>query len=154
MADFDDLDYGDETRRHGDYVGIPHDQDQSNGSSTSDNDVDEGHAVHVDSQGNIAKANEGEAVVGVLYTYQYFGEGQPGTIKQDREATVKTSGTVKAYVESGINAGDPLEAGVTTNGVFDTSNATDSEMANYVALTDAVEDPANSGDYYAEVLIR
>jgi len=148
---FDDISYGDETRTNGDYVGLPHDE--------ATDGVKEGQAVALDGT-DIAAAAAGDPVVGVLYTYQYYGDSggpsDPGTVDQDGPATVKTSGTVKAEVESTVAAGDALEAGVSTAGVFDTTDATDAEMANYVALTDAKQDdrPDGSTAYYAEVLIH
>lgn len=158
QKNFDDLNYGDETRRHGDYVGLPHDQDQSETGSGSNNDVREGEAVAVDSNGNIAKADiDGAgAAIGVLYTYQYFqNEGQQ--VDQDRDATVKTQGTVKARVGSGVSAGDHLAAPATatsgTAGVLDASSST--EDSNFVALSDARQQdlPDGTTSHYAEVLI-
>lgn len=150
-VNYDDLDYGDETRTHGDYVGLPHDEDTDG--------VPEGQAVSFDGT-TIVAASAGEPVVGVLYTYQYYTDNTGGeTVDQGRNATVKTSGTVKAEVESTVAAGDALEAGVTTAGVFDTSDATDSEQANFIALSDARQQDndnpnGGTGEYYAEVLIR
>lgn len=85
---FDGLDAGDETRRNGDYVGLPHDE-------TNDG-ISEGELVVYDGT-DIAAAGADpttEDIVGVLYTYQYSGEDD--TVRQDRDATVKTSGTVIA----------------------------------------------------------
>jgi hypothetical protein len=156
-VDFDDLDYGDETRRNGDYVGLPHDQDQSNGSSDATNDVAEGMAVTVDAQGNIAAAEDGENVVGVLYTYQYYEDGQTGeSIDQDRNATVKTQGTVKAYVASDTAAGEALAPDSTNEdaGVLANTNGS-ANTSNIVALSDAKQqDVDGTTRYYAEVLLR
>lgn len=147
--DFEDLGYGDETRRNGDYVGLPHDE-ASGGTSAAD----EGEAVAVDGSGNIKQAEDGDNIVGVLYTYQYFHEANAGdAIDQDREATVKTQGTVKAKVASTVSAGDSLNtdtAGASNAGVFSEVNG--SADGPFVALQDATEDA--DGNYYAEVLLR
>lgn len=101
---FEDLSPGDETRRNGDYVGLPH-----NGA-----DIVEGEFVDLGSDGiEAVTAPESDDIVGVLYTYQYFHDADGGEkVDQERDATVKTSGTVKADV-SGITdagAGDVLGA--------------------------------------------
>lgn len=153
MADFEDLDFGDETRRNGDYVGLPHDQ-----ASGGANDVKEGQPVAIDPNGNIKKAEDGDTIVGVLYTYQYYGEDN--SIRQDREATVKTQGTVKAEVTQDASAGDSLAApntgGTATGtaesaGMFGIEDADDSYP--FVALTDPA-DPDGDGRYYSEVLLH
>lgn len=151
-VDYDDLSYGDETRRNGDYVSLPHDEEND--------DVDEGAAVSFDGT-HLQAAADGDALVGVLYTYQYAGDSggapQPeSNIRQDRNATVKTSGTVKARVASDVSAGDALEPGVDTDGEFHTVDSASAEVANAVALSDAREQDDADGDttYYAEVLLR
>jgi hypothetical protein len=147
---FDDLTYGDETRRFGDYVGLPHDE--------ADDGVPVGQAVHLDGTDIAAATGSSDPVVGVLYTYRYTGDSggpaDPGDVQQDAPATVKTKGTVKAEVESGVSAGDGLEAGTSTNGVFDTagSQANDHRA---VALSDAKKDdrPDGTTAHYADVLL-
>lgn len=144
---FDDIDYGDETRRNGDYVGLPHDE--------ATDGVPEGQAVALDGT-DIAAAASGDPVVGVLFTYQYYTDNTGGQkVDQSAPATVKTSGTVKAEVESGVAAGDGLT--ITNAGVFDTAG-TQAEDARAIALTDAkAQDNSNpngaGGEYYADVLL-
>lgn len=151
--DFGDLSYGDETRRNGDYVGLPHDQD-SGGTS----DVLVGQAVSVDGSGNIKQMENGDTFVGVLQNYQRFGDSggraDPGTIDQDRDATVKTQGTAKVEVASDVVAGEALGVGSGgTAGVLDNGDAPEDSL---VALSDAIQDdrPDGTTAYYAEVLIR
>lgn len=147
--DFEDLGYGDETRRNGDYVGLPHDQDAGTTSA-----ADEGEAVAIDGSGNIKQAEDGDNIVGVLYTYQYYHDADTGsTIDQDRDATVKTQGTVKAKVASSVEAGNSLNTdtdGSSDAGVFSEVNG--SADGPFVALQDATEDADEN--YYAEVLLR
>jgi len=145
-SDVGDLDFGDETRRNGDYVGLPHDEANDN--------VQEGEAVSFDGT-HIQSCAGSDPMVGVLYTYQYAGDsgGSPqpeSNIVQDRNATVMTRGTVKAFVEDGVSAGDALTAGGSNDGVFDTAGSQDVD-AGPIALSDAVEE---GSDYYAEVLLR
>jgi hypothetical protein len=111
---YEGLNPGDETRRNGDYVGLPHDQD-AGGTA----DVDEGQLVAFDGTNIVAVDDtSAEDVFGVLYTYQYAGDsgGSPqpdSNIVQDRDATVKTSGTAIADLSgmttpSSPSAGDVL----------------------------------------------
>lgn len=101
---FEGLNPGDETRRNGDYIGLPHDE--------ATDGVEEGELVTFNGTKITAAAVDGAAggdsVFGVLYTYQYAGDSggapQPDSnVVQDRDATVKTSGT--AVVEfDGVDA--------------------------------------------------
>ena len=146
-ADFDDINYGDEAHRNGDYVGLPHDQDGDG--------VLEGQAVMHDGV-DLAKATGTDPIVGVLSNYAYYTDNTGGhTVDQDAPATVKTRGTVKAEVESTVSAGDGLDAGTTTNGVFDTAGD-DADLVNAVALTDAKEQDDRDGNTrnYAIVLLK
>jgi hypothetical protein len=148
-TDFSGLSYGDETRRNGDYVGIAH----SEGGSI-EGAVRRGQPVVI-SGGVIAAASDtsGDAVVGVLSNYPRAGDSggpsDPAPITGGQPATVKTSGTVKAEVDSAVSAGDVL--GVNASGVLD-----DSAGTSYVALSDAVEDDRDDGTttHYADVLLR
>jgi hypothetical protein len=141
---YDSLTYGDETRDSGDTVGLPHDEDSDG--------VPVGQAVMFDGS-TIAAATGTDPIVGVLSNYPVYGEDN--TVDQDQDATVKTAGTVKAEVESGVSAGDGLDAGTSTNGVFDTA-ADDADLVNAVALTDAKRDDRPDGGeaHYAEVLLK
>lgn len=151
-TDFSGLDYGDETRRNGDYVGIAHDQ-----GGNIEGSPRRGQAVTIDGSGNIVAAADasGDAVVGVLANYPRAGDSggpsDPAPITGGQPATVKTSGTVKAEVDSDVSAGDELGVGATSAGVLDADGGT-----SYVALTDAVEDNRADGSVanYADVLLR
>lgn len=119
---FETLDPGDETRKNGDYLSLPHGaaEDGTGGPA-------EGDLVGLDADGNItAVDNAGGTevdVIGVLYTYQYGTVGsneEPQRTRQviltDREATVLTHGAVKANVGgydaagTGYGRGDVLGA--------------------------------------------
>jgi hypothetical protein len=110
---YEGLNPGDETRRNGDYVGLPHDE--------AGDGLEEGQFVahdgtDIESVGDDGTSDFTEGVVGVLYTYQYAGDSggapQPDSnIDQSRDATVKTSGTVVAefdYQGFTPSAGDVL----------------------------------------------
>lgn len=151
---YGDLSYGDETRRNGDYVSLPHDE--------ANNTVKEGEAVTVNSSGDIIRATNGDTVVGVLYELPRSGDSggpsDPAPVEQDSEATVKVAGTVKAVVESTVEAGEPLGIGG-TSGVFadpDDGTATPGPTANFIALSGANEDDRADGTtvQFAEVRVR
>jgi len=148
QTDFSGLGYGDETRRHGDYVGLPH----GDGGSVTGS-VRPGQAVMVDG-GVVAQADGTTAVtIGVLSNYPRAGDSggpsDPSPITAGQPANVKTSGTVKAEVDSAVSAGDELTPAA---GVFEAGTGD----IQAVALTDAVEDDRYDGSsaYYAEVLLR
>lgn len=156
MADFDDLSYGDETRRHGDYIGVPHDF-ASGGTSAPL----EGQAVSIDGSGNIKKYENGEVFLGVLHTYNYYYDPSSGpTVDPDKDATVKVSGTVKAEVSNDtgnsldVAPGDALGVD-TTNGVAGVLDS-GSEALDVVALMATTQDdrPDGTTAYYADVLLR
>lgn len=145
VKNYDDLDFGDETRGEAlQTVGLPHGaaEDGSGG-------PDEGMAVTVDG-GNIVAATQGDNVVGVLYTYQYFGDSSRDGpyVRTDRDATVAVGGKFKAYVGSGVVAGDALAPDDDGAGVLGPAGDASS---NLVALSDAKE---QDEDHYAEVLVR
>jgi hypothetical protein len=147
---FGDLSYGDETRRNGDYVGLPHDE--------ASNTVKTGEAVRVNGSGNIVRADATGDAVGILSNFERSGDSggpsDPAPIDQDQDANVKVGGVVKAVVESDVSAGEYLTPGNSTDGVLD-NNAPDTE-SRFLALTDAVEDDRADGTTvnYAEVLIQ
>lgn len=138
---YEGLNPGDETRRNGDYVGLPHNEDANGG-------PEEGDPVTLNASGNVVTVTEDgatgtilESVFGVLYTYQYAGDSggapQPDSnIVQDRDATVKTSGT--AIVEFDNVAGVSPSVGDTLG--------PNGEML--------VLGPANTGVDAYEVLLR
>lgn len=150
-VDYDDLDYGDETRGEAvQTVGLPHDE--------STDGLAEGQAVGFNGTKLVA-ADANNPAIGVLYTYQYYGENN--SIRQDRNATVLVGGKVKAQVESDVTAGSPLTtpdtAGTETAGNLGADGADDS--SNFTALSDARSqdnDNPNGSDSvnYAEVLVR
>ena len=155
--EFNDLSFGDETRRNGDYVAFPVSAD-----TAAEDEPDEGDVVALD-DGNLVKAGSDDNIIGVLYTYQYYEEANGGTTRDyDRDATVKVGGTVKAAVDSNVDAGDFLEA---TDGEF-TAVGSPTGTENYQAYSDAEEqvggprnesqhvDPEREDDYFAEVRLR
>ena len=128
------LDPGDETHRHGDYIPV----------ESINSAVEPGMPVFYNSSGNVAAIDSGDGYLGVYYEH-----GRP----QADNGTVKTQGTVKAYVQSGTSQGDKLgspDTGATTpedGSAFGTSDDQD-----VIALEDAEED--DDGNYVAEVLLR
>jgi len=86
---FEGLDAGDETRRHGDYVALPHDQDSDG--------VAPGQVVTYNGTKITEVTSSSSDIFGVLYTYQVFEDGETGqTIDQSKDATVKVAGSVIA----------------------------------------------------------
>jgi hypothetical protein len=146
----EDVDPGDETHRNGDYVPLPHDEQAGGVKAPS-----RGHAVAIGSDGNIKQAEEGDSVVGVLHTYEYFGDSPNEQIAQNTPATVKTRGTVKARVDPGVVAGDALgspdESADGEKGELGLAGDTNSGDQGFRALSDAATE---DGQEYAEVLLR
>ena len=157
--EFNDLTFGDETRRNGDYVAFSVDETASAG-------VSEGDAVALGEDGYLVAAGSDGAeteTVGVLYTFQYYEEANGGPTRDyDRDATVKVGGTVKAEVDSNVSAGDMLEADDGTFVAIDSPSGDE----NYQAYSDAEEqvggprnesqhsEPERDGDHFAEVRLR
>ena len=154
--EFNDLTFGDETRRNGDYVAFP--------VSSHEDEPDEGDVVALDDDGNLVKADD-DNIIGVLYTYQYYEEANGGPTRDyDRDATVKVGGTVKAAVAEAVDAGDFLEASDGTFEAIEEGDVTGNE--NYQAYSDAEQqvggprnesqhvDPEREDDYFAEVRLR
>lgn len=96
---------GDETRRNGDYIGLPH---PNTSEVTLDNvTVPKGKVVTYDGS-SIAEVagSDNDTVAGVVYEYDVFGDSNDGPlVKPDRDATIKTRGAVvadlSAYVSNG-----------------------------------------------------
>jgi len=95
---YEGLNPGDETRRNGDYVGLPHDYASNDGPDVGELVTHNGSNVvaAADSDGSFD-----DPIVGLAYTYQYAGDSggapQPDSnIVQSRALTVKTSGTAVA----------------------------------------------------------
>lgn len=127
---WDGLDAGDETRRQGDYVGLPHDE--------ATDGVVEGEPVTYDGTDIAAAAVDGagggDAIFGVLYTYQYYQDPQTGeTVRQDQDATVKTSGTVIADL-SNVAATPSAGQALGPNGEMLVLGASDSGSDHYEVL--------------------
>lgn len=112
FEDFSDLDAGDETRRHGDYVGFPHGEED--GAAVGGASVAEGQPVEYDEGSDELVEADGEGpIAGVLFTYPVYGDSSNDGpyIAGDKNATVKTSGTVVADLsafngEDGVDEGD------------------------------------------------
>jgi hypothetical protein len=86
---FEGLDAGDETRRHGDYIALAHDE--------ANDGVAPGQVVTYDGTAVSEVTSSSSDIFGVLYTYQVFEDGETGqTIDQSKDATVKVSGSVIA----------------------------------------------------------
>jgi len=91
---YEDLDAGDETRRNGDYVGLPH--GQGDGTDLADVNIPQG--VPVTYGGDPAVLSEATAVsddiAGILANYDVSGDTGKETV--GAEATVKMRGEVIA----------------------------------------------------------
>lgn len=86
---------GDETRRNGDYVGLPH----PNGEDTrlSDAAPAKGKVVtHDGTSVTVVTGDDSDTVAGVLYEYDVFGDSPDPRVRADSDATVKTHGAVVA----------------------------------------------------------
>jgi hypothetical protein len=148
----EDVDPGDETHRYGDYVYLSHDE-QAGGTSAPE----EGDAVSLDGSGNLKQAEQGDDVVGVLYTYPYYGDssGSGPQIDQNQPATVKVQGSVKARVDPGVTPGDALgapdEAAEAEKGELGLASDTNGSDQGFRALSGTVTE---DGQEYADVLLR
>lgn len=145
--DYDELDYGDEVRGEAlQTVGLPH-------GSTQASDLPEGTAVAWDSGADeIVAATDGDDVIGVLYTYQYYGENN--SIRTDRNATVAVGGKVKARCHDDVVVGAVAVGANGADGELESSAA--SPESNFTALSDAQaqDDRFGTSTHYAEVLLR
>jgi len=105
---------GDETRRNGDYIGLPH----PNGEDTrlSGASPAKGKVVTYDGTdiGEVSGDNS-DPVTGVVYEYDVFGDSPDPLVRGDRDATVKTRGAVVADLSQyestltgGVSEGDNL----------------------------------------------
>jgi hypothetical protein len=148
--DYDDIDYGDETRGEAlQTVALPHD-------SSSASDLPEGTAVTWDSNNDvITAATDGDDVLGILYTYQYYAGNSGGSqIRTDRKATVAVGGKVKARVHTDVVPGAVAVGANGSNGELETTAA--SPESNFTALSGSQSQDDRFGNtaQYAEVLIH
>jgi hypothetical protein len=146
--DYDDLDYGDETRGEAlQTVGLPH-------GSTAASDLPEGTAVTWDETNEeIIAATDGDDVIGILYTYKYY-EDDGLQIRTDRNATVAVGGKVKARVHTDVVPGAVAAGTNGDDGELESTAAT--TESNFTALSgsQSQDDRFGSTAQYAEVLIR
>lgn len=90
---------GDETRRNGDYIGLPH--PDSSDVALSNVTIPKGRVVTYDGT-DIAEVtgDNSDNVTGVVYEYNVYGgnqgSGNEQLVRADRDATVKTRGAVAA----------------------------------------------------------
>ena len=104
---------GDESRRHGDYISLPDTDVEEDGR----NAVPAGAPVAYDgttvSAAAVDGSGGGDPIVGVLHTYQYFGDSSRDGpyIRTDQDPTIKTRGAVYADfsgVAASPSAGETL----------------------------------------------
>jgi hypothetical protein len=85
---------GDETRRNGDYVGLPHPDGEVRLSNVT---VPKGTVVSYDGTDVAAVAGDNtDTVAGVVYEYDVFEDSPDPLVRGDRDATIKTHGAVVA----------------------------------------------------------
>jgi hypothetical protein len=106
---------GDETRRNGDYIGLPHPDGEVRLSNVT---LPKGKVVTYDGTdiGEVTGDNN-DPVTGVVYEYDVFGDSPDPYVRGDRDATVKTRGAVVADLSKyqttltgGVSEGDNLGA--------------------------------------------
>jgi len=106
MANFDDLDPGDETRTHGDYVGFAH--PDSDGTSVDSVTIARGRVVSYDgTQLAEVTGDNSDDVCGVLANYDVYGEGE----EVQGDANVKTRGEVLADLTAYVDGTATVSAG-------------------------------------------
>ena len=99
---------GDESRRNGDYLGLPH----PNGDDTKISNASPAKGVPVTYDGTdiaTVTGDDSDTVAGVVHEYNVYGgnqgSGNEQLVRGDRDATVKTRGAViadlSAYVDNG-----------------------------------------------------
>jgi len=96
---------GDESRRHGDYISLPDTEVEEDGTNAVGAGVPVTYNGTTISAATVDGAAGGESIVGILHTYQYFGDSSRDGpyIRTDQDPTIKTSGAVYADL-SGISA--------------------------------------------------
>lgn len=92
MAEYDDLDAGDDTRRNGDYIAYPHPDNE--GDALSSVTINRGRLVTYDGTDLSEATSTTDDMFGVLQNYDVYGD--TGKEKVGQEATVKTNGSVLA----------------------------------------------------------
>ena len=100
MANWDDLDPGDETRRFGDYVGYPH--PDPDGTAVDSVTIPRGRVVAYDgTELSEVTGDNTDDVCGVLANYDVYGDY--GAEKVAGDANVKCRGEVKADLTAYVN---------------------------------------------------
>jgi len=94
MANFEDIDAGDEARKNGDYVGFPH--GNADGTLLSDASPQPGVPVTYDGTSISLVTGDGtDTVAGILSNYDVYGDFQNQKVS-DTDGNVKFRGEVKA----------------------------------------------------------
>jgi len=89
---YEDLDAGDETRRNGDYVGLPH--PDGDGTDLDNVTIPQGAPVTYDGTGLAESTTDVDEIAGVLSNYDVYGD--TGKERVGPEANVKFRGEVIA----------------------------------------------------------
>lgn len=100
LPEYNGLNVGDETRRHGDYIGFEQSV-VSDGTAVADlGSFDRGVPVTGDGSGGVQEATDPAAddVAGILYAFDVYGDSSNAGpyVDGDSKVTVKTSGSVIA----------------------------------------------------------
>ncbi len=103
---------GDETRRNGDYIGLPHPDGEVRLSNVT---LPKGKVVTYDGNDIVEVTGDGttDNVVGVVYEYDVFGDSPDPLVRGDRDATVKTRGAVVADLTAYANGTATVNVGGT-----------------------------------------
>jgi hypothetical protein len=103
---------GDETRRNGDYLGLPHPDGED--TRLSGVTIPKGTVVTHDGTDLAAVAGDNaDDVAGVLYEYDVFGDSPDPYVRGDRDATVKTRGAVVADLSEYVSGTATVNVGGT-----------------------------------------
>jgi hypothetical protein len=136
----EDIDPGDETHRHGDYVKAQHNFTDLASAP------EEGDAMTIDASGNAVQAEAGDPIVGMLCTVPEYETPDGPILKEDGYVTLKARGSAKARVDAAVDGGVNLGTAAADAGAFGTN-----EEQGYVTLGESFTE---DGTEYVDLLLR